>query len=87
MKHLHYHVTMQRGDTVIVSLDKQANVLLMDKINYNNYRAQRQYKYFGGLAKTSPIRISAPSTGEWNVVIDLGGYEGTVRASVKINKA
>jgi hypothetical protein len=25
-----------------------------------------------------------PSTGRWNVVVDLGGYGGSVRASVQV---
>lgn len=32
----------------------------------------------------SPFRIPIPHSGHWYVVIDLGGYSGTVRSSVRV---
>lgn len=84
MKYLHYSINASEGATVQVTLDKQANVRLLDSVNYQRYQSGEQHRYFGGLAKTSPIRLQVPQTGIWHVVIDLGGYAGTVRASVKI---
>lgn len=87
MNHLHYEVDLGPGDSVRVSLDRQANVLLMDDPNYRHYRSGRSYRYYGGLARVSPIRLRAPSPGRWHVVVDLGGYPGTVRARVDVVKA
>jgi hypothetical protein len=84
MKYLHYKFHLNAGDTVEVTLDKQANVQLMDDLNFGNYKRGQKFRYYGGLAKTSPIRLSAPSTGHWNVVIDLGGYSGSVNASARV---
>lgn len=84
MDHLHYPFYASRGDTIEVTLDKQANVLLLDSSNYQHYCQNRQYNYFGGLAKVSPVHLSVPSTGNWHVVIDLGGGSGQIKASARL---
>ena len=83
MNYLHYELDVNPRDVVQVTLNKQANVRLLDSPNYQNYRAGRQYKYYGGHATTSPATLRAPYQGHWHLVIDLGGYSGTVRASVR----
>lgn len=83
MNFLHYEVDLRPGDGVEVTLDKRANVKLLDASNFNAYRSGRQHRYHGGLATRSPVNIVPPHPGIWHVVIDLGGYAGTVRASVR----
>lgn len=77
---------LKRGSTVVVTLDKQANVLLMDASNYRTYSQARggNFRYFGGLIKRSPARIAVPSDGHWFVAIDLGGAGGTIRHSISV---
>lgn len=84
MNHLHSEVVAGANDIIQVSLDGQANVLLLDSNDYRNYCAGRQYSYRGGLAKRSPVNLVPPHHGTWHVVVDLGGYGGTVRASVRV---
>lgn len=85
MQHLFYDLGQQRkGATAVVTLDKQANVQLMTSSAYQAYKSGRQYRYHGGLAKQSPVRIAIPSSGRWVVVVDLGGYGGQVRAGVQV---
>lgn len=68
----------------MVTLDGQANVMLLDDCNFNAYRRGGAYRYTGGLAKQSPVRLSPPHEGHWHIVVDLGGYAGQVRAGVHI---
>lgn len=84
MKFLQYEFDLSANDIVEVTLDKQANVRLLDEANFSQYRNGRQHRYHGGLARTSPTRINAPHAGHWYVVIDLGGYAGNVRASARV---
>lgn len=86
MNYLHYDLNLGPNDVVVVALDKQANVRLLDDGNYSAYRDGRQHTYHGGLAKVSPVKLKAPKAGHWHVVIDLGGYAGTVKASVSTIK-
>ena len=87
MNFLHYDISADQGDVVRVTLDKQANVRLMDDANFNAYKRGQQHHYYGGLATKSPTDITVPHGGNWNLVVDLGGYAGTVRASVQVLSA
>jgi hypothetical protein len=82
MDFLHYELQLGAHDIVEVTLDRQANVRLLDDINFAKYRRGDGHTDLGGLAKVSPARLSVPHAGHWHLVIDLGGYPGTVRASV-----
>ncbi|MCL5027703.1 MAG: DUF1883 domain-containing protein [Bacteroidetes bacterium] len=83
MNFLHYDLNLSPNEIVEVTLDKQANVRLLDDINYSKYKSGQQHTYYGGRATTNPVRLSPPHSGHWHLVIDLGGYAGTVNASVR----
>lgn len=51
----------------------------MDDRAFQSYRSGRQYTYYGGFYKMLPAKIPVPSSGFWNVVLDLGGGEATIR--------
>lgn len=87
MNYLHYDFQLGPEDVVEVTLDKQANVRLLDDANYARYQRGQTHNYHGGLAQVSPVRLKPPHAGHWHVVIDLGGFAGNVRASVKVNSA
>ena len=87
MNFLHYELSLGSDEVVEVSLDRQANVRLLDGPNYEHYKRGRRHNYHGGLVTQSPFRVVAPHPGHWHLVIDLGGYSGTVRASVRTIKA
>jgi Domain of unknown function (DUF1883) len=84
MNYLHKDAHLGSDDVVEVTLNGQANVMLLDDINYSAYRSGRSFRYYGGLAKVSPCHLTPPHSGRWHVVIDLGGYAGSVRAGVRI---
>jgi hypothetical protein len=72
------------GSTVVVSLDTQANVLLLDQSNLSKYKRRDRVTFYGGLAEQSPVRIEVPRSGHWYVAIDLGGGSGNIRSSVEV---
>ena len=82
MQFLYSRFHLNSRENVRVTLDSQANVLLMDDTNFSLYKRGDAHRYYGGLATRSPVTLSAPCMGFWNVVVDLGGYAGSVRASV-----
>lgn len=86
MNFLHYDLRLDKDEVVEVSLDKQANVRLLDDVNFSHFRSGKEHRFIGGLAKKSPVRITAPGPGHWHLVVDLGGYGGTVRAGFKTHK-
>jgi hypothetical protein len=84
MGYLHRELDLTSRNVVEVSLDQQANVLLMDDTNFQHYRSGGEYTYHGGLAKRSPVRLSPRRSGRWHLVIDLGGRSGTIRHSIRV---
>lgn len=76
---------LRPGEIVEVKLSgSAANVRLMDYSNFQNYKAHRKYRYFGGLAKKSPIYLPIPRSSHWHVVIDMAGLRGQVRSAVRL---
>lgn len=85
MDFVHYDLKqLGRGETVEVTLDSAANVLLLDSSNFSSYRHGRRYNYYGGYVTRSPYRVPVPRAGHWHVVIDLGGNSGRVRSGVRV---
>jgi Domain of unknown function (DUF1883) len=85
MDFVHYDLNYLQGEEVVeVTLDSAANVRLLDEPNFNGYRTGRQYNFYGGYVTRSPYTTRVPHSGHWHLVIDLGGYAGQVRSSVRI---
>jgi hypothetical protein len=75
----------QRGALAIVRLGTAANVRLLDDSNFRSYQSGHRYRgYHMGFYRQSPLRLPIPTIGRWHVVIDLGGYAGTIRAAVQV---
>jgi Domain of unknown function (DUF1883)/TIR domain len=72
------------GEMVEIQLSAGANVLLLDSANYSAFMADRQHRYYGGLAKRTPVRLSIPRSGHWFVVIHMAGLRGSVRHSMRM---
>lgn len=84
MNFLHSVVHTNPGDAILVKLaGTEANVMVMDDINFRAYSSGSSFRYIGGHYERSPAVIR-PSSGRWNVVVDLGGYAGKVEATVSV---
>lgn len=86
MTHIQYDLgPVPAGRVVRFNLSgSAANVMLLDAANYQSYRRGQSYRYVGGHATKSPVRLAVPHAGHWKAVVDLGGCSGTVNASVKV---
>jgi len=83
MDYLHYDMQLEGDDLVEVDLDKQANIRLLDPVNFSQYKRGAHYTYYGGVAKLAPFTLRPPHPGRWHLVIDMGRYPGTVHANVR----
>lgn len=84
MQHVHYEFDAPDGAIIEVTVDRQANVLLLDPVNYQRDRRGERHQYRGGLATRSPFPLRVPSAGWWHVTVDLAGRAGTVHTSARI---
>jgi len=85
MNYLFSEMKIGPDDIVEVSLDKPANVRLLDENNYYYYSNELKFNSYGGWAKSFPVHISPPEDGIWNLCIDLGGQPGTLKSTVTMN--
>ena len=71
MNFLHYDLQLMAGDIVEVTLDKQANVRLLDGTNFLRYRSGQQHTYYGGLAISLRFTCDRPmaANGTWSSIL------------------
>lgn len=86
MKFIHTDLGNRKaGEIVEVTLSgSAANVRLMDSSNLSSYKSGRNHRYYGGLAKRSPVRLQIPHSGHWHVTVDMQGLRGNVHSSVRV---
>ncbi|HAT3656900.1 TPA: DUF1883 domain-containing protein [Citrobacter freundii] len=86
MDFLHKRMHLNAGDTVVVQCSHQCNVLLMTDSNFNSYKRGAGFQHHGGggFFTHLPARLVVPSSGTWNVTIDLGGGSANIRHSISI---
>jgi hypothetical protein len=82
MNFLHKREHLNQGDIAVVDCSHQCNIMLTDDTNFRKYKSGQQFSYHGGHFKIFPAKIAAPSTGYWNIVLDLGGGSATVKHSI-----
>jgi hypothetical protein len=76
---------LSEGDTVVVRLrGAAANVLLLDRQNFERYRVGLRFAFLGGRRLRSPVRLRVPYDGHWFVALDLGGRPGRARGAVSV---
>jgi hypothetical protein len=81
---LHYAVELGAGDVVEISLDKRANVILLDPVNFSRYQKGEHFTYYGGHATRTVYHIPAPRAGSWHVVVDLGSQARSLQAGIHV---
>lgn len=86
MKYLSWDLKqLKKGDRVKVALTgNAANVRLMSRSNYNNYKKGRNHRYVGGLVRKSPVILGVPSSGHYYVTVDMQGLRGSTNANVQV---
>ena len=86
MKFIHVDLGNRKAREIVeVTLSgNAANVRLLDSSNFSSYRNGRRHRYYGGLARQSPVRLQIPHSGHWHVAVDMQGLRGNVQSSVRV---
>lgn len=72
-----------RGTVVEVALSCINNIRLMDDDNFKLYAEDKSFKFLGGRAEKSPVRLTIPKTGHWHVVVDKTGFQALANSNVR----
>ncbi len=81
----HYDLKQLRAGTIVeVTLSAVNNVRLMTPANFQRFSEKLDFKYTGGVAKKSPVRIVIPDSGHWHMIVDAEGHAGLADSSVKM---
>lgn len=81
----HYDLKGQHAGTVVeVSLNAVNNVRLMNAGNFQRFRELLDFKYVGGAARKSPVRLVVPEDGHWHLIVDMEGHGRLAESSVKV---
>lgn len=84
-RYTHYDLQPQRaGTTIEISLNAVNNVRLMTAVNFQRFTELLDFKYTGGVAKKSPVRMTIPESGHWHLIVDMEGHAGLAESSVKL---
>lgn len=84
-RYTHYDLNSQRaGTTIEVTLNGVNNIRLMTASNFQRFTEKLDFKYVGGVAKKSPIRLTIPEAGHWHLIVDMEGHHGLAESSVKM---
>jgi Domain of unknown function (DUF1883). len=81
----HYDLKAQRAGTVVeVTLNGVNNVRLMTAGNFQRFTERLDFKYIGGVARRSPVRLVIPDSGHWHVIVDMEGHHDLAESSLRI---
>lgn len=85
---LGFQMTTGPDIVVEVTLNKPANVYLVNSQGYQNYLNGNEFKSYGGYAESSPYLIWIPSSNHWYVIIDNGDDQiSGITSSARVKRA
>ncbi len=87
MDFIHSREFLNEGDTVVLDCDTQCNFMLTDDANFAHYKRGGAFRYRGGHFKYFPASVTVPTSGYWNITVDLGGGVASIRYGLRVIKA
>ena len=81
----HFDLREQRPGTILeVTLSAVNNVRLMNATNFQRFKEGLDFKYLGGVARKSPVKMVIPELADWHLIVDMEGHHGLAEATVKL---
>ena len=65
MNFIHAREYVSSDQLVRIDCDTQCNVMLTSDTDFENFKRQESYRYFGGFFKRFPAFIAPPHSGYW----------------------
>jgi len=84
MEYIHYQIRVFPHNNIVVTVDKQANIKLLNTIMYERYKSGKHVKASLEFLDSSGTSFKVPYKGEWHVIVEHGNYHGKITARVDI---
>lgn len=84
MRYLYKQYRLKKGQTIKVYFNKATKIRLLDSREFNNFKKDKNYKYYGGFFEKSPAELKVPNDGTWTLIIEKGTYLHPVDIKGKI---
>jgi len=84
MEYIHYQIRAFPHNNIVVTLDKQANIKLLNSIMYERYKTGRNVKTSLEFIDSSGASFKVPYKGEWHIIVEHGNYQGEITARVDV---
>ncbi len=86
MRFLHGKVKARKGQKISVTFSAPTRVLVMTQRNFEKYKNNLTFTYYGGQKEDSPYEFSVPQYGDWYVVVEKGSYHAPedITASIEL---
>ena len=85
MQYIHYQIKVFPHNNIVVTVDKQANIKLLNNIMYERYKSGKNVKPSLAFLDSGGTSFKVPYKGEWHVIIEHGNYQGELTARVDID--
>lgn len=85
MRFLHGKLKAFTGEKIKVKISMPTRVLIMPERQFNKYRENMTYTYFGG-QKDGEYEFSVPKSGTWVIVVEKGTYANPLDIEVNVSK-
>ena len=84
MEFIHYQVRVFPHNKITVTVDKQANIKLLNNIMYERYRSGKNVKASLEFLDSGSTSFKVPYKGEWHIIVEHGNYQGEITARVDV---
>ena len=80
MDYLYFDLKYLKQNDIVKAIIKgtECNVILLNSINFSNYKSGRKFEYYGGHYDHSPAVITVPHYDHWYLVVDSGNVKVNV---------
>ena len=84
MRFLHGKVRARKGQTIRVHFSEPTRILVMTQKNFEKYKNNLTFTYYGGRKEESPYDFAAPMYADWYVVVEKGPYYEPIELTASI---
>lgn len=74
MRFLYKQLKANKGNKIRVKFSEPTRVLFMDEKQFNRYKNNQTFTYYGGFQEESPYDFVVPRSTRWYTVVEKGSY-------------